>query len=362
MALAVAALGAALVLGGCTGRGEPPRSHPPTTNDPSAPQQANGVRAGVQKITFAGPGGGTISAQVWYPTSGGELRTFAANAIRPGYQAVADGAVSLASPAPLVVLIHGSIANGDAMAWIALDLVARGAIVIAADHPGSSGGDPNRRSILEVWRQPEDVRALLDQLGKTSWSALVDPGRIAVVGFSLGGTSAMLLAGARLDFARFPAFCATHDDGECRAFARHFDSLDAAFFERANADHSDRRLRAAGAIAPGFVEAMTAQSLEALAAPVLLITAEHDQQLPPETHVGPMLEHLRAPSKHVQIRTAQHFSFMPPCKPNAVSILAETHEEFVCQEEDGRTRDQIHAEALDAIAGFLRRQGVLADH
>src|SRR5262245_20072047 len=136
--LAVAAIGAAFALSGCGGGRESRPSDTPTPKDPSAQHGANAVRVGVRKITFTSPGGGTLSAQVWYPTVGGEMQTFAANAIRPGYQAVADGAVSVVSPAPLLVLIHGSIANADAMAWIALDLVARGAIVVAADHPGSA--------------------------------------------------------------------------------------------------------------------------------------------------------------------------------------------------------------------------------
>jgi predicted dienelactone hydrolase len=347
---------AVLLLVGCGGRAEPSNSEHPT-----ASQGADASRVGVRTITIASTGKETFSARVWYPTSGGGLQTVAANAIRPGYQAVVNGAVSLASAAPLVVLIHGTAASADAMAWIALDLVARGALVIGADHPASAGGDPNRRSILDVWTQPADVRVLLDQRGRTEWSARIDRDRMAVVGFSLGGASAMLLAGARLDFARFPEFCRTHNDGACDAFSRHFGTFDAAFLERANADHTEPRFRAAAAIAPGFTEAMTAESLRALTTPTLLITAERDQQVPPETHVSPMLGYLDPPSGHVQIRAAQHFSFMPPCRPNAVAILAETKEEFVCQEAAGRTRDEIHAEVLDAIVRFFRERRILAD-
>jgi hypothetical protein len=68
-----------------------------------------------------------------------------------------------------------------------------------------------------------------------------------------------------------------------------------------------------------------------------------------------------AASAHLQIPAAHHFSFMPPCRPNAVAILAETKEEFVCQEQAGITRDEIHAETLEALTRFLRERGVLAD-
>ena len=349
-------MGVAIALAGCTRAAEPVQPEPA-----AATPGSNTTRLGVQALTVTASGGATFNARVWYPTSSAELQTVGATAIRPGYQAVVDGTVSLPGAAPIVVLVHGSGSSADALGWIARDLVAHGAVVVGADHPASSGGDLNRRSLLEVWTQPQDVRTLLDQLQQTRWSTFVDRNRIGAIGFSLGGASAMLLAGARLDFARFPEFCKTHDDGACTAFRQHFGAIDAAFLERANADHSDRRLRAAVAIAPGFTEAMTADSLQTMATPALIITAERDQQLPPETHVRPILGQLRPPSGHVQIRAAHHFSFMPPCRPNAVAILTETKEEFVCQEHAGRTREQIHAEALEAIVKFLRLRGVLPE-
>ena len=105
---------------------------------------------------------------------------------------------------------------------------------------------------------------------------------------------------------------------------------------------------------------MTPASLHQLA-PTLVIAAEHDQQLSPETRVRPMLPHLRAPSAYHEIAAAQHYSFLPVCLPNAVELLAPTHEEFLCQEPFGRAREQIHAEALDAITTFFRARGVLGD-
>lgn len=92
----------------------------------------------------------------------------------------------------------------------------------------------------------------------------------------------------------------------------------------------------------------------------LLVAGERDQQVPPKTHVGPMIEHLRPPSAYREIAAAQHFSFLPICRPNALEVLAETHEEFVCQEQVGTTREHIHAEALAAITTFLGERGVLA--
>jgi predicted dienelactone hydrolase len=327
-------------------------------NDVGAGVARDGL-VGMQTLEIAAAGRPSFHAYVWYPTSGGTAQTIHAAPALPGYQAVPDGVVAVRSPAPLVIVLHGSGGGGQGVAWIALGLVAQGAIAIAADHPASTHGGEERR-ILDVWEQPDDVRAMIDQLTSTDWSRYIDRGRIAVAGFSLGGLSAMLLAGARLELQKAPEFCKSHHDGACEGMAPYFASFDAPFCEHANADHADHRIRAAVAIAPGFTEVMTPASLHDLA-PTLLIAAEHDQQLSPETRVRPMLQHLRAPSAYHEIAAAQHYSFLPVCSPNAVELLAPTHEEFLCEERFGRTREQLHAEALDAITTFLRARGILAD-
>jgi predicted dienelactone hydrolase len=91
----------------------------------------------------------------------------------------------------------------------------------------------------------------------------------------------------------------------------------------------------------------------------LLLTGGRDQQLPPATHVAPMRHLLPKHSRHLDIRDAHHFSFLPLCGDNAVELLAESAEEFVCQEFGNETREQIHAEALGAIIDFLAEQHVL---
>lgn len=298
-------------------------------------------------------------ATLWYPSRPGAETRFGSSRIRPGYLAVAIGEPTLPSSAPLVVLIHGSGGSAQSMAWLATALARRGALVVAADHPASSGGDPERASMMQVWTQPDDVRHLLDTLLASNWGSRFDPQRIAVVGFSLGGASAMLLAGARLDFERFPEFCKTHDDGACRAFTGHFQNVDAAFHARANGVHAEPRVHAAVAIAPGFTEAYSAESLRDMKTPLLLITAERDLQLPPQTHVHPMRHLLPANSRYLEIGDAQHFSFLPLCGEDAIEILAETGEEFVCQEFGAKSRPQIHAQTLRAMTEFLAEHGVL---
>jgi hypothetical protein len=67
------------------------------------------------------------------------------------------------------------------------------------------------------------------------------------------------------------------------------------------------------------------------------------------------------PSLTSPIASAQHFSFLMLCGPKAREILAGTPEAFLCEDPEGRTREEIHAETLAAIAQFLVKRGVLVE-
>lgn len=312
-------------------------------------------------VAPADTGKPTIKARVWYPGTGGAEQRFGSSRIRPGYLASSDATIRLKGSSPLIVLMHGSGGSAESMAWIATRLTKLGALVVAADHPGSSGGDPERASILEVWTQPEDVHRLIDRLLDSDWKEYIDPQRIGVVGFSLGGTTAMSLAGVRLQMERFERFCESHNDGACRALSHHFESLGRSYTIRANGDMTDRRVRAAAAIAPGFTESVTEESLRSLNIPLLVIVGRDDQQLPPATHIIPTWEVLPEHSGVIEIEEAQHFSFLPVCGKDAVSVLAETGEEFVCQETGRKSREEIHRTTIKAIEQFFLANDVLTE-
>jgi len=338
---------------GLVGACAPATKNAPDGTEPSF--ESDGVSAvSVGELEIYGAGGlPSIPIKLWYRTTDSELNTFGESRIRPGYKAVKNGEPLLSRSSPLIILLHGSGGDPDGMAWLALDLARRGALVVAASHPDSSGGDPERLSILHVWSQPADVTRMLDFLIKSEWNTRFDPQKIVAIGFSAGGASALLLAGARLDFARFPEFCETQNDGACNAFRGHFPAIDEDFLLQANADHSDARLAAAVAIAPAFTESMTKESITDLSTPVLILSGELDQQLPPATHLRDVPERLPQDSEYREIKDAQHFSFLPVCRDDAASILAETNETFVCEEFGEKSRNEIHQEALGLISQFL---------
>jgi predicted dienelactone hydrolase len=296
--------------------------------------------------------GRALTVRFWYPTASEATTEIAGNRVFEGVRVAPDAKPGV-SQAPLVFLVHGTMGNWRTLSWLAVELAEQGAVVAATNHPGSTTGDATPETVLRAWHQPEDIRFLIDAVTASEPGRFVDQERIAVVGLSLGGSTALALAGARLDIERFPAFCREHDDDACDYFRSAFPSIDKAFVEQANRSHRDERVGAVVALAPGFVESMTLESMRAVSIPVLVVGADSDANVPPATHFHPVLRHLSATTEYLEVEGAHHFSFMQRCRPGGAKLLEEDGEAIVCLEPGQRRRAAIHDEVVTAVVGFL---------
>jgi predicted dienelactone hydrolase len=301
----------------------------------------------------------TLKTAILYPAKTTTATEHGGNRVFIGFDASADAPVHSDKPLPLIMLVHGTSGNWRNLTWLGVPLVQQGAIVVTANHPGSTTGDASPASVIRMWQQPQDIQFLLDQILSSTFAAHVDTNQIAVVGSSLGGYTAMAVAGATLDFARYPEFCKTHNDNSTAYFRPALGSLDAAFYTNANQSFFDDRVKASVALVPGFVEVMRPKSIAALPTPVLIVGAGLDENVPPETHLKPILPFLPKTSRYVEISDATHFSFLQRCKPGAMAILAEDNETFVCLEKGRLTRAGIHQAVLREVLSFLKENGIL---
>jgi predicted dienelactone hydrolase len=163
---------------------------------------------------------------IWYPAAAAaaaaerplvvgppDAPNFDVGAVAPD-AAFADGARR-----PVILLSHGFGGTARIMGWFGIAMARSGFIVVAVDHPGNNAIDAMTVTGATLWwDRAEDLRtALAATLGDPDLGAHMDPAGVGVAGFSAGGFTALVAAGARVDPPRFLQFClANPDDGVCR--------------------------------------------------------------------------------------------------------------------------------------------------
>lgn len=296
-----------------------------------------------------------VAASVWYPAA---ETTYAAP--------VGDGPIFEPTKAhigpavasgrhPLILLSHGSGGNAQTLGWLASGLVARNAIVLAVNHPGSTSGDSSPRRSTDLEARAADLSAALDMiLADPAFSAYVDSRKISVVGFSLGGSTALGLAGLRFDGEVQDARCENSPEaGDCVFY--HKGGVSFADYPGFEADSSDDRIVQSVAIDPGFGAAVTEASLSDVNSRITLINLGYENRLE-AADVSPegndLVTRLGAP-EYLEIGPANHFTFLAVCKPQAAEMLAEEGEDPICTDPEGAGRKDIHDRLIVAVADAL---------
>ena len=111
---------------------------------------------------------------------------------------------------PLIMLSHGTGGSALGMGWLGHYLAAHGYIAAAINHHGNTAIETyTARGFLLWWERATDITVVIDRLLNEigEFKNRIDETRIAVAGFSLGGNTAIMLAGGRCSLDNFEAFC-----------------------------------------------------------------------------------------------------------------------------------------------------------
>ncbi len=238
--------------------------------------------------TLIGPGKWSVapravSVRIWYPAQ----TASAASPVRYSHTINARGSrpVTLVTPGiatsgacpragrfPLVLMSHGFRGWSEAMSYLGENLASKGYVVAAIDHGDPSQNDPAALALAfgnVLVQRAADQRAVLQSLLKPSGgvAAMIDPRRIGLIGYSMGGYGALNTAGAAYDPAS-PTFRQLPTDLHTKLSLERPDD--------AVAD----RIGALVTIAPWggqpAARVWTAASLGRITAPVLMIDGEDD--------------------------------------------------------------------------------------
>lgn len=309
--------------------------------------------AGLRTIAIATPGRETpINVSLWYPTSEDSSHTVVGgNQVFKGVPVHPD-AVIAEGEFPLVLLAHGGLRAAPHLSgWIAAQLATRG-FIVAEPHPPQLGPDDAQAALAEVWLRPADLSATLQAIeGDVVLNAHLQKDRVGVVGFLLGGTSALTLAGAEIDPTRYATMC----DGEvaismdCSWFtAKGVDLHEVAIqsLEHTN-DHS--RIKVAIAIDPELGAVFMPASLQNIAIPVTIINLGTPATILPALNTAGLAELIPAVT-YETVPDATHYSAFSECTAQGAQILhAEGEDAALCTDGGARSRAEIHRQLAEMI-------------
>jgi predicted dienelactone hydrolase len=296
-----------------------------------------------------------VRLHVWYPAGATTAAPtlLGQNGLFYGSHIHRD-APALAGALPVVVVSHGSGGNAERLGWLAGYLASQGMIVAAPDHPGTTSGDSDPFQTPLVWQRTDDLTAVLNLLQDQPPAGLhPDLTRVAALGFSLGGYTALGVAGVRVTRDAFISHCTANPAAEDCAWmvaaGVDFATVDAA---RYDADHSDPRVTAAIAIDPALIRAVDHASLATAGASFLLINLGEDTAAS-ETMGAGGLARVLPDALYLAIPGARHFSFLAECSTLGKIIIGVAGEDNICSDAGLRDRGVIHDELRAAIGAFL---------
>ena len=288
-------------------------------------------RAGIGFIEAAADAA-PVRAAVWYPTLADEGPAGFNSNVRPPAvsPAPAEGRF------PVVLLSHGGGPTGGSpgiLAGLSAALARQGFVVVAPFHG-------NSRLPL---RTVQIVRALDAALADPRLAPHMDPSRLGMLGFSLGGAVTLELAGARPDDGHFQAYCSANPDDVMSC--DHAPGGGKPGGNERPADPPRLLLKAIVLLDP-FAALFQRDGLTAVTMPVLLVRPAQSQ-LPGDGNAFALAASLpRAP----QFSTVpgNHFVFTDICRPE---VLVEA--EQLCRDPPGVDRAAIHADIEAQMVRFF---------
>jgi predicted dienelactone hydrolase len=319
---------------------------------------------GFREITVAAAERGRdLTATVWYPALGGGSRQMPGeSAFFVGTAAMRDAPVARGQY-PLILLSHGAGIAGtpSGVSWIATALTKQGFIVAAPMHPGNGGANRSAAETMMLWLRPGDISATLDAIGKTElFGPHIAPDKVGMLGLSMGGSTALALAGARFEAARLAAYCDsdTLNPSLCEWVRMSGVNLHAIDMRQAEESHEDDRLTFVMAVDPAPMDVLKPDSFSRIKIPVTIMNLGRTKDLPVTVRADHAAQ-LIAGATYSTIEDASHNSMFAECKPGAAETAIAEIGEPICADGGGRPRKDIHgdivATALRAFDAALRQ-------
>jgi len=310
-------------------------------------QQKSEIAVGQRTITYEDKSRNRkLVTEVWYPTTEKASAEDTSPFIRIPTQREAS---IMSGTHPLIMFSHGTGGGRLTVEWFCAGLASKGFIVVAVDHFGNTFDNPIPIEFAKFWERPQDIRFVLDQLlGSKDLALAIDPNRIGVAGFSLGGYTAITLAGAKMDFQAIKNYLKS-DEGKKEADIPEMPGL-ISFFEKPEVEESykkapplqDERIKSAFVMSPAIGQAFPAkENFKDVTVPVYIVVAAKDAIAPLKTNAAHYAKLISKSQYKVLGGEAGHYVFLNEAKEG---LKQEAPTLF--NDPPGVNRKAVHDEAL----------------
>lgn len=238
----------------------------------------------------------------------------------------------------LVVISHGFSGDRTSHTHLAQGLAAQGYTVAAPTHPDIAGLESGNPTLDPFVLRPRHLSLTIDAM-TTASDAPIDS--VTVVGHSLGGYSALRLAGADPAVgSEFADHCNQVDDG-LLCSGRIETRINAV---AVGATMTDARVDRIVLLAPGYGPLFQEAQLN-LDVSVMVVAASSDAELP-GGQVDSLVDRLpeNTTSKSVQ---GGHYVFLRACTDEEAATVPE-----ICDDPEGTDRVSLNAELVTSISEF----------
>ncbi|MFI4934071.1 MAG: alpha/beta hydrolase family protein [Caulobacterales bacterium] len=304
---------------------------------------AGGV--GFQELRIANGDDKPLTIGVWYPSDG----PASDQALGQFTQTVAPGGPVAGSGLPLIVMSHGTGGWYGEHYDTSLAFARAGFVVAAVSHTGDTYEDQSRA--VRIWERPAELRRLIDyMLAEWPDHGRIDAQRVGAFGFSAGGFTVLVAAGAVPDLSKTEAHCIAHPDYfDCQLLKRSGAGVRAGVDLPASTWAHDPRIRAAVVAAPALGYTFGPQGLKDVALPLQLWRAEDDHILPHPEYAEAVRLALPAPPEFHLVANADHFDFLAPCNDQLAKVAAQ-----ICVSRPGFDRTAFHEVFDREVVAFFQ--------
>ncbi len=251
---------------------------------------------------------------------------------------------------PLVMISHGSGGSYLAHRTLGMYLAQNGFVACMPGHPFNNlHNNELQYTVQNMIYRPRHIRMAIDEIfSHEKFKSHLDFENVAIIGHSVGGYTALALAGGAPHTQALVALCqktASADDPYWITLLRK-NGITSQPIEVA----VDRRIKAVVLLAPDVSLFMSEGALREVHAPVLLLVAEKDY-MPQET-IAVLRAGLpeRAQLTHRVVKNAGHYSFLSPFPEAMQSRVGEAAKDPI-----GFDRDKFHQELNMEVLHFLQK-------